>query len=126
MYPTASFPNISRLDGFSMTASTARTMDITPSSSNGHTNGQSKPHDLLSERSKTHGSFQQTARIAQAIKDVMRSAPNWHLLTDAMRESLEMDATKTARVLVGNPFEVDHWIDKEGYRDLVLEEIKRG
>jgi hypothetical protein len=115
MSPTASFPIISRLDGFSMTASTARITDITPSSSNGHTNGQSKPHDLLNERSKTHGSFQQTARIAQAIKDVMRSAPNWETASAVRRECWEMIATKLARQLSGDPEHPDHEDDINGY-----------
>jgi hypothetical protein len=122
MYPTDSFPIISRLDGFSMTASTARTMDITPSSSNGHTNGQSKPHDLLSERSKTHGSFQQTARIAQAIKDVMRSAPNWETASAVRRECWEMQATKLARQLSGDPEHPDHDQDIDGYEALAERE----
>ena len=98
-----------------MTVSTARTTESTQSYSNGHTNGQSKPHALLNERSKTHGSFQQTARIAQAIKDVMRSAPNWETASAVRRECWEMIATKLARQLSGDPEHPDHADDIEGY-----------
>ena len=115
MSHTATFPNISRLDGYSMTVLTAHITASTPSSSNGHMNGQSKPLDLLSERAKTHGSFQQTARIAQAIKDVMRSAPNWETASAVRRECWEMIATKLARQLSGDPEHLDHDADIEGY-----------
>jgi hypothetical protein len=115
MFYTATFPHISRLDGFIMTASTARTTANTQPTWNGHTNGQSKPHDLLNERSKTHGSFQQTARIAQAIKDVMRSAPNWETASAVRRECWEMIATKLARQLSGDPEHPDHEDDINGY-----------
>ena len=98
-----------------MTASTARTMDIIPNSSNGHTNGKSKPLDLLDERARTHGNFQQTARIAQAIKDVMRSAPNWETAGAVRRECWEMIATKLARQLSGDPEHPDHDDDIAGY-----------
>jgi hypothetical protein len=78
-------------------------------------NGQSKPHDLLNERSKTHGDFRQTARIAQALKDVMRSAPNWDSASAVRRECWEMQATKLARQLSGDPEHPDHDDDINGY-----------
>lgn len=81
--------------------------------------------DLLQTRAQTHGDYRENAEIAQELKAVMRRSPNWCLLTDAMRESLDMDATKTARILAGDPFELDHWSDKDGYRGLVRQEIER-
>jgi len=74
---------------------------------------------ILKTRAKTHGDFTEVARIAQQIKTVMRESPNWHELPNHMRESLEMDATKTARILCGNAYEPDHWHDKAGYATLV-------
>ena len=118
MSRTATFQNISHSDGPSMTVSTARTTESMQSYSNGGTNGQSKPHALLSERSKTHGSFQQTARIAQALKDVMRSAPNWETASAVRRECWEMIATKLARQLSGDPEHPDHDDDIDGYNAL--------
>jgi hypothetical protein len=74
---------------------------------------------VLAERQKTHGNFQTHATIAQALKLVMRSAPGWKELDDDMKESLEMNAHKTARILNGNPAHADHWVDIAGYSKLV-------
>lgn len=112
---TDTFPNILPSDGLNMTALTARITDTIQSSSNGHTNGKSKPLDLLDERARTHGNFRQTARIAQALKDVMRSAPNWNTASAVRRECWEMMATKLARQLSGDPDHPDHDADLAGY-----------
>jgi hypothetical protein len=74
---------------------------------------------ILKTRAKTHGDFTELAAVAQALKTTIRSAPNWHNLPYHMREALEMDATKTARILCGNAYEPDHWHDKAGYATLV-------
>jgi hypothetical protein len=74
---------------------------------------------ILKTRAKTHGDYATTAHTAQALKEAMRNTPNWHELPDYMREALEMDATKTARILCGNAYEPDHWHDKAGYATLV-------
>jgi hypothetical protein len=71
--------------------------------------------DLIDERERTHGDFTVTARIAQAIKEVYRSAPNWSILTPRQREAMEMAATKDARILSGDPNDPDHWRDRNGY-----------
>ena len=74
---------------------------------------------ILKTRAKTHGDYAMVAHTAQTLKEVMRNTPNWHELPDYMREALEMDATKTARILCGNAYEADHWHDKAGYATLV-------
>jgi len=74
--------------------------------------------ELLSEREKTHGKYRDVAALSQALKDVMRSSKNWHRLTDGQREALEMDASKTARILSGDADFRDHWDDKAGYSKL--------
>lgn len=79
--------------------------------------------NLLAERGKTHGVFADQSRIAQALKDIARCAPNWALLSPAQREGLDMDAVKTARILTGDPNAKDHWDDKAGYARLVSKEI---
>ena len=57
----------------------------------------------LDARRKTHGDFAEQAHIAQEIKGLLRRTPNWDRLSYAQREALEHDATKTARILCGNP-----------------------
>ena len=81
--------------------------------------------DILDEREKTHGSYANTASTAQALKDVMKQGTNWRHLDDTQREALDLIATKIARILSGNPHEVDHWRDVAGYANLVVREFTR-
>jgi hypothetical protein len=80
---------------------------------------------VLAERQKTHGSFVTHAAIAQAIKTVYHAAPGWSKLDDDMKESLEMNAHKTARILNGNPAFADHWVDIAGYSKLVGDRLEK-
>jgi hypothetical protein len=81
---------------------------------------------LISERQKTHGLFAEQARLAQALKDIFRCAPNWVLLSPAQREGLDMNANKVARILAGDPSFKDHWQDISGYAECVLRELNHG
>ena len=78
----------------------------------------------LIARESTHGDYAARSLIAQQLKDVMRSTPGWSNLTSIMLESLEMEAVKTSRILAGNPYEADHWLDKAGYAKLVYDIVK--
>ncbi len=78
----------------------------------------------LKERESTHGSFVQVADLAQQIKQLFRYSKNWDRLPRIMRESLELDATKTARILCGDFAVKDHWKDKAGYATLVADTLK--
>jgi hypothetical protein len=75
---------------------------------------------VLREREKTHGDFAHVAFVAQQIKAVMWGSPNWATMTPVQTEALEMIATKMARILCGNPGEVDHYRDIMGYAQLAL------
>ena len=79
---------------------------------------------LLAERAQTHGDFATVCSISQAIKDLVRAQAGWGRLSDAQREALDMEATKNARILAGNPDEIDHWNDKAGYARLVANLVK--
>jgi hypothetical protein len=79
---------------------------------------------ILNERQKTHGEYANVARIAQAMKDLLATGPSYHKLTPEMRETLDLICTKNARIVCGNPFEEDHWIDGSGYYDLVVFNLK--
>ena len=76
---------------------------------------------LLAERQKTHGDYDENARIAQATKDLWRSGRNWSALTPRQRESLELIATKVGRILAGDPDCPDHYRDIAGYAVLATE-----
>ena len=74
---------------------------------------------ILKERAKTHGDYERLAFVAQSLKNVLRDAPNYERLSPVQRESVELIATKLARIVCGDPDEKDHWIDLSGYADLV-------
>ena len=86
--------------------------------------------DTLAEREKMYGDYLKVATVAQSIKDAL----DWQLklgrtpsFSTAQRESLDMIATKMARIACGDPDNIDHWLDIEGYARLVrniLEEQK--
>lgn len=72
--------------------------------------------DTIAERRATHGDFVDVARDAQRLKAIMREA-NYGGHGDEVRESLELIATKLARVIHGaNP--VDSLHDLGGYARL--------
>ena len=78
---------------------------------------------ILAERKKVHGDFTDDATLAQAFKHIARKSRNWETLSAVQREALEMDFTKTARILSGDPNHKDHWDDKSGYARLVSERL---
>ena len=75
--------------------------------------------EILSERGKEYGEFEEHARITQNIKAAYKDSPNWNSLSPAMKESLEMNAHKVGRILNGNMSNKDSWQDIEGYTKLV-------
>lgn len=79
--------------------------------------------DTLAARAKTHGDFTAVSGLTQALLDVVRHSHNWNDLTPAMKSALEHDAVKTARILCGDAFHADHWLDKAGYAQLVAREL---
>lgn len=80
--------------------------------------------EILKERESRYGSFEGHAAITQTIKDVMRKSPNWDLMDDPMKEGLEMIAHKIGRILNGDPYYLDSWVDIGGYNKLVIESIE--
>lgn len=78
---------------------------------------------ILDARQQTHGAFADVARVAQHLKGVLYAEDKFWKLPVTMRESLEMQASKIARILAGNPEHADHWEDVAGYARLVLREV---
>jgi hypothetical protein len=79
---------------------------------------------ILKERQKTHGEYANLAFVAQSMKNILRDAPNYNSLSPVQRESVDLIATKLARIVCGNASEPDHWIDGAGYFQLVLNELQ--
>jgi hypothetical protein len=81
--------------------------------------------EILTERAKTHGDYKVTAEIAVATKHLWSNQHGWTRLTATQVESLDMIASKVARILSGNPHAADHWADIQGYAQLVADELKQ-
>lgn len=75
---------------------------------------------LLAERGKSHGNFKTTATVSQELKYIFRQC-NHHPDNPVFNEALDNIAVKLARVLVGNIFEPDHWVDIAGYANLAAD-----
>jgi len=75
--------------------------------------------ETLELRGKSYGDFQSNARIAQAIKAVLRDSPNWAALPADMKEAMEHIASKLGRLLNGDPQYIDSWHDISGYAQLI-------
>jgi hypothetical protein len=73
---------------------------------------------LLNERQKTHGDFNEVARVSQSIRAIMKDTTNWESLNQNQREALEMICSKLGRILSGNHNFKDHWDDVAGYAKL--------
>lgn len=76
---------------------------------------------IIAEREKTHGSYLDNATITWTIMDALRSGVSWDKLHPAQKETLHMIAHKMHRVVNGNPFTYDHWVDIEGYAHLIVQ-----
>lgn len=78
---------------------------------------------VLAERGTRYGSFENHAKIAQALKLVMANTPKWGTLSPDQAEALEMVAHKVARILNGDPNYADSWVDIAGYATLVADRL---
>jgi hypothetical protein len=81
--------------------------------------------ELLAERQKTHGDFQDVAYIANHLKYFYRSLKGWSRLNAVQQEVFDADACKRARILAGDPNYSDHIIDIIGYAELYVRELNR-
>ena len=79
--------------------------------------------ELLAERRRTHGDFNDHARVTQMLKAVMENEPTWRRLNDCQKEALAMIAHKIGRILAGNPDHRDHWDDIAGYAKITSERL---
>lgn len=86
---------------------------------------------LIDARSRTHGDFDDHARITQQIKNVCyaelteRELRSQDRLTSQQIEALDMIAHKIGRILAGDPCFKDHWDDIAGYAMLAAREADK-
>ena len=77
-----------------------------------------KVEETLAERAKVYGSFRDLSDTAQSLKDVMASTSGYSRLSNVHMEALDLIATKIARILTGDPYHEDSWLDIAGYATL--------
>ena len=75
--------------------------------------------EVLNEREKTHGDFRDHAFYTRQLKSVIKESPNSDRMSDVQKEALDMILHKIGRILAGNPDYKDHWVDIEGYANLI-------
>ena len=80
-------------------------------------------NDVLFDREKDYGKFEDLSAISQALKGAFRAWPNWDRLMQDQREALDMIAVKIGRILNGNPNYADSWVDIAGYAMLVADRL---
>lgn len=75
--------------------------------------------EVLNERGKAYGSFEEYARLASAMKEIARSSPSWHKCEPYMKESIDNIIGKLCRILNGDPaLNLDSFVDIAGYSQL--------
>ena len=88
--------------------------------------------DTLIERGKRYGKFTGHAKVSQGIQDVMmegfmvgrEDVRDWNELDPDMREALFMIAHKIGRIVNGDPWYADSWVDIAGYAKLVADRLE--
>ena len=94
-------------------------------SNNGSLSMDQNIDTILSTRETTHGSYVEQSTASQTLKRLCEQARNWDQMPCYMRESVHLIQQKIARIVCGDPFERDHWVDIMGYAALVLRELDR-
>ena len=78
---------------------------------------------VLKDRGSRYGEFTDNARITTSIMAIMESGATWLKQPDTNKEALRMIAHKIARVVSGDPFHEDNFVDIAGYAELARKEI---
>lgn len=81
---------------------------------------------VLDTRAVQYGTFADGAALMQAIKRTMSAHAQRHGKTfaDDQWEAIEMIVHKMARIINGNPDNLDSWVDIAGYAMLVADRLQ--
>jgi len=83
-------------------------------------------NDTLKERGSRYGEFKTAGDLANALKETMRSHPDFEYLQGYQAEALDMIQHKVSRIINGDPSYGDSWHDIAGYATLVENELNKG
>lgn len=78
---------------------------------------------VLNERTRTHGKWEENARITQSIMRILQTGQRWPDMEDQMLEAMHLIAHKMHRIVNGDPNFEDHWRDMAGYATLVADTL---
>jgi len=81
--------------------------------------------ETLAERHGQYGHYTYVSKTSQLLKRTIRESPNYKTMPAYMNESLDMICNKLARILCGNYFLRDSWLDIEGYAKLITNELDK-
>lgn len=75
---------------------------------------------IVEQRGRTHGLFQDNAVYTNSTRHIWRSSPNWDKLHPEQRLALDEIALKVARMLSSgaDPDNKENWLDIQGYAKL--------
>lgn len=76
---------------------------------------------LSDDRGKVYGSFTAVAKTSQHLKNMLRSSR----MSAAQKESIDNICTKLARLVQGDPNDLDGWRDIAGYANLIVEQLAK-
>lgn len=86
--------------------------------------GEDAIREILRERSSKYGEYVDHAILTQEMLKPLMAHPNWHKLPAHMKETIHMNCHKLGRIVNGDPFYLDSWIDIIGYTQLTVDIIK--
>lgn len=80
--------------------------------------------DILADRGKRYGRFEDHARITQQLKMVIAKHDTGNRLDDDQMEALDTICHKIGRIVNGDPNYADSWDDIAGYATLVGDRLR--
>lgn len=81
-------------------------------------------NNVLKQRGKIYGSYAKNAKLSQKLKDIIRDDISHTYIPYEQREALDNILQKIARIINGDTFYEDNWIDIIGYSQLALDAIR--
>ena len=82
-------------------------------------------HAVLNQRESTHGDYKDTAEMAEDLKAVISMNFPDKLGLSMQKHSLDLIATKIARLCCGDINCLDSWEDIAGYANLISERLSK-
>jgi hypothetical protein len=81
--------------------------------------------EILQQRGDRYGEYINVATTTQEIKAIIARGANIEAADYEMRESMDMIASKIARIVSGDPYYKDSWQDIAGYAQLIVDKLDR-